>query len=86
MCDELGHLFGQRAMVEGNQSAMDGNATKMVMRMICAMMKGVTPRKIVSSGISLVIPLMTNTFIPIGGVMRPSSTTMTMMMPNQTGS
>ena len=32
------------------------------------------------------MPLMTNTFMPMGGVIRPSSTTITTRMPNQTGS
>ena len=35
---------------------------------------------------SLTAVLMTNTFMPTGGWMRPSSTVMTMMMPNQIGS
>jgi hypothetical protein len=67
----------QRAIVDGSQSAIEGNAIRINMRMIWAMMNGVTPRKIVFSGTSLVIPLITNTFMPIGGVIRPSSTTIT---------
>jgi hypothetical protein len=67
----------QRAIVDGSQSAIEGNAIRINMRMIWAMMNGVTPRKIVSSGTSLVIPLITNTFMLIGCVIRPSSTTIT---------
>ena len=49
-------------------------------------MKGSTPLKMVAvltSGISV---RSTNMFMPTGGLMRPISTTHTMMMPNQTGS
>ena len=49
-------------------------------------MKGRTPLKIVVKLTSLTAVLMTKTFMPTGGWIRPSSTVMTMMIPNQTGS
>ncbi|MNL84275.1 hypothetical protein D3C87_2121990 [compost metagenome] len=49
-------------------------------------MKGATPRKMVMRLTSRLIELMTKTFMPIGGVISPSSTVTTTMMPNQIGS
>jgi len=50
------------------------------------MAKGVIPLKTVDIGTSLVIPLITYTFIPTGGVIIAISVISTMMMPNQIGS
>ena len=51
-----------------------------------AIQKGSTPRKMVYIGTSLAIPLMMNTLMPTGGVMRLISMTSVMMTPNQMGS
>jgi hypothetical protein len=48
--------------------------------------KGITPRKMVVSGVSLATPAMTYTFRPTGGVINAASTMSTATIPNQTGS
>ena len=50
------------------------------------MMNGMTPLKMVVKLTSFTTLFITNTFIPTGGWIRPSSTVMTMMTPNQIGS
>ena len=47
---------------------------------------GSTPLKMVVKLTSLTTLLITNTFMPTGGWIRPSSTVMTMITPNQIGS
>ena len=47
---------------------------------------GITPRKIVEKLTSFTTVLMTNTFMPTGGWISPSSTVITMITPNHTGS
>ena len=49
-------------------------------------MNGITPRNTVPVGTSGRSVLSTNMFMPTGGLIRPISTTHTMMIPNQTGS
>ena len=49
-------------------------------------MNGSTPVKMVVKLTSFTTDLMTKTFMPTGGWIRPSSTVMTMMTPNQIGS
>ena len=44
------------------------------------------PLKTSSSGMSGLTPLTTKQLSPMGGVTRQTSTILTMMMPNQTGS
>ena len=51
--------------------------------MISAAQKGVTPLKIVDTETSLTTPLRTNTFKPIGGVIKLISVTTTTKIPNQ---
>jgi hypothetical protein len=72
-------------MIHGSQRAISGKAMMIRIRITCTTMNGVAPRKIVASGTSRSIPLITNTFMPIGGVIRPSWTTITMMMPTIPG-
>jgi hypothetical protein len=48
-------------------------------------MNGRTPRKMVENVTSCTTLLITNTFMPTGGWISPSSTVMTMMTPNQIG-
>jgi hypothetical protein len=45
--------------------------------------KGMMPMKVSFIGVSLAMLLMMYTFIPTGGVIRPISTTISAMMPNQ---
>src|SRR3954463_13367835 len=70
----------------GNQVAIAGMATRMARRMRSVTTNGSTPTKIVDMLTSLMTLLMTNTFMPTGGWIRPSSTVITMMIPNQIGS
>ena len=51
-----------------------------------AIKKGQIPRKMVVKGISWAAPLRTKTVRPTGGVIKPTSKTMTMRTPNQMGS
>ena len=51
-----------------------------------AIKKGNIPRYMVSRGISLATPLMTNTFIPTGGVINAISAVMTIITPSHIGS
>ena len=58
----------------------------MTMATALAMRKGQTPLKIVLNGISFATPLITKTFNPTGGVIRPISKTITINTPNHIGS
>ena len=66
--------------------AREGKAINMPKHIITARRNGHTPLNINSMGISGATPLMTNTFIPTGGVITPIATTKTIMTPNQIGS
>src|SRR6185436_15822257 len=82
---EDGRRVRHRIML-GSQRDSHGNATRMASRMTSAHMKGSTPLNtvpVLTSGRSV---RSTNMFMPTGGLMRPISTTHTMMMPNQMGS
>src|SRR5690606_19418441 len=68
----------------GSQSESAGKATRSATRKSSAKKKGITPRKVSRMGTSGASELMTNTFIPTGGVISPSSTTTSARMPNQT--
>src|SRR3982074_2722238 len=70
----------------GSQVASNGNKIKITSRIRSVTTNGSTPMKIVDMLTSLITLLMTNTFMPTGGWIRPSSTVMTMTMPNQIGS
>ena len=63
-----------------------GNITTNTSTVSSAMQKGNTPRNMVDKGTVFDRPRMTNTLIPIGGVIRASSTTITTTTPNQIGS
>ena len=65
---------------------MAGNITNMTSRITSDTMNGATPRNISANLMCGAIALITKIFIPIGGVINPSSTVNTAMMPNQTGS
>ena len=54
-----------------------------VMRSRSEARKGMTNLKVSFIGTSLAMLLMMNTFMPTGGVIRPISTTISTMMPNQ---
>ena len=58
----------------------------MMIQTSMATQKGRIPRKIVYMGTSLATPLMMNTLIPTGGVMRLISIVKVIMIPNQIGS
>src|ERR1700748_170433 len=70
----------------GSQVASSGNRIKMIRRMMSVTTNGSTPAKIVDILTSLITLLITNTFMPTGGWINPSSTVMTMTTPNQIGS
>src|ERR1700733_8776305 len=70
----------------GNQVASNGNAIRIISRTISVATNGITPLKIVVNDTSLTTLLITKTFIPTGGWIRPSSTVITMITPNQIGS
>src|SRR5712672_352059 len=70
----------------GSQVASNGNRIKITSRMRSVTTNGITPLKIVANDTSLTTLLITKTFIPTGGWMRPSSTVITMITPNQIGS
>src|SRR6266481_2407367 len=83
-----GHAFPDHAhpiMRCGSQVASNGNRIKITSRMRSVTTNGITPLKIVANDTSLTTLLITKTFIPTGGWMRPSSTVITMMTPNQIG-
>ena len=58
------------------------NSTRMTVRTRSVTTKGMAPRKVSPIGISLASPLMMKRFIPTGGVIRPTSTTISTRMPN----
>ena len=68
-----------------SKSEMPGNATKRAICSISAIRNGTTPLKIVPNG-ALVAPARIKTFKPIGGVMRPTSITLTIITPYHMGS
>src|SRR6266498_1428597 len=70
----------------GNHSARIGNAIRITSRIRSVATNGITPRKMVENDTSFTTLLITNTFMPTGGWIRPSSTVITMMTPNQIGS
>src|SRR5580765_2144494 len=70
----------------GSQVASSGKAIRMTSRTRSVATNGITPRKIVENDTSLTTLLMTKTFMPTGGWIRPSSTVITIMTPNQIGS
>ena len=65
---------------------MIGKAIRMTSRRMSVAMNGNTPLKIDENVTSCTTLLITKTFMPTGGWIRPSSTVMTMMTPNQIGS
>ena len=70
----------------GSQVASIGNAIRITSRTRSVATNGITPLKMVANDTSLTTLLITNTFMPTGGWIRPSSTVITMMTPNQIGS
>src|SRR3546814_15557423 len=60
----------------GSQRMMTGKASRTATRSNSARKKGITPLKVSLMGMSSASAEMTKTFMPTGGVMRPSSTTM----------
>ena len=70
----------------GSQVASSGKVMRITSRTRSVTTKGITPLKMVENYTSWTTLLMTKTFMPTGGWMRPSSTVMTMMTPNQIGS
>ena len=78
--------YGLDSAYPSSTSEMAGNITKITKRITSETMNGATPRNISLSLICGAIALITKIFIPIGGVIKPSSTVNTAMMPNQTGS
>ena len=64
-------------------SVIDGNMTKMAVRIKSDIMNGITPLNVEESGVSFAIEFMTKRFIPTGGVIKPTSTTMSTSIPNQ---
>src|SRR5215831_15164616 len=73
-------------MCDGNHRASIGKTISMTSRIRSVMMNGSTPMKMVEKLTSGITLLMTKTFIPTGGWIKPSSTVITMMTPNQIGS
>jgi len=71
---------------KGIKSAIPGNIVMMTNAAMAAIKKGQMPRKIVVKGISGAAPFKTKTLRPTGGVIRPTSRTMTMRTPYQMGS
>ena len=63
-------------MREGSHKARIGNAIKITRRIKSVMINGMTPLKMVVKLTSFTTLFITNTFIPTGGWMRPSSTVM----------
>src|SRR6516165_7265452 len=70
----------------GSQVASSGNEIRITSRIRSVATKGSTPLKMVAKETSFTTLLITNTFMPTGGWIRPSSTVITMMTPNQIGS
>ena len=70
---------------DGRNITISGNNIMIVMQTTAAIKKGHTPLKIVVNGTSGTAPFMTKTFRPTGGVISPTSSTITMMTPNQSG-
>src|ERR1700754_952057 len=70
----------------GSQVASSGNTTRITSRIRSVTTNGSTPTKIVDISTSLMTLLITNTFMPTGGWINPSSTVITMITPNQIGS
>src|ERR1700761_2341238 len=70
----------------GSHVASSGNRIRITSRIKSVTTNGSTPTKIVDMSTSLITLLITNTFIPTGGGIRPSSTVMTITTPNQIGS
>src|SRR3989440_575074 len=73
-------------MNPGSQVAIDGKATTMASSATSATLKGSTPRNTVPIVRWRSRLFTTKMFIPTGGLIKPICTTITMMMPNQTGS
>src|SRR4030095_9835615 len=70
----------------GNHNEMMGKATRMQSLTTSATMNGSTPWNTVRVGTCGNSALMTNRFIPTGGLISPISTTTTIKIPNQIGS
>lgn len=62
---------------------MEGNITKIMVLIRSDMMKGMTPLNVSASDVVLAIALITNRFMPTGGVISPTSTTISTNTPNQ---
>jgi len=60
-----------------------GNNKINATRIPSEMKNGIMPLKVSIMGTSLAIELITNTFSPTGGVINPTSTTIRVIMPNQ---
>src|SRR5258708_8267345 len=69
----------------GSQVASNGKTIRMTRRMRSVATNGSTPLKIVENDTSLTTLLMTKTFMPTGGWIRPSAPLIPMMTPNQIG-
>ena len=86
-CGFLAYMFiTTNKTYVNNTKEMAGKATKMPNRITSETIKGATPRNMSLSLMCGAIALMTKIFIPIGGVIKPSSTVNTAIIPNQTGS
>ena len=67
----------------GKNNVMDGSQTIIATRMASDIKNGITPLNVSIIGTSFAIELITKTFIPTGGVIRPTSTTISDTIPNQ---
>src|SRR5271156_4789804 len=70
----------------GSQVASNGNTIRITSLIKSVTTNGSTPTKIVDMLTSLITLLITNTFMPTGGWIKPSSTVITITTPNQIGS
>lgn len=67
----------------GSHKVIAGNAASSSTRTPSEIRNGATPRNVSASGTSGARELMTNTFMPTGGVISPTSTTISASTPNQ---
>src|SRR5258708_3755182 len=66
----------------GSHNARIGNAIRITSRTRSVSTKGITPLKMVAKETSFTTLLMTKTFMPTGGWVRPSSTRLPIMNPH----
>ena len=69
----------------GRNNAIWGNTIRSTIQITNANTKGNTPLNMVYIGTSRAIPAMTNTFMPMGGVINPISSMITVKTPNHIG-